>query len=181
VLSEGPEILTPYVEGPPGTTGAFKELNNSRRWGTYFLWREGVAYPEHLARCPRTVAALEAWPRCDVPGSAPSCVFSILDAKTRIPPHSGVSNTRLLVHLPLIIPPGCGFRVGAEQREWVPGKALIFDDTIEHEAWNDSDVPRAVLIFDIWSPFLSQAERDLVRETTTAVGEYYGIRTYDGD
>ena len=45
-------------------------------------------------------------------------------------------------------------------REWHPGKAFVFDDTIEHEAWNDSDVPRAVLILDIWSPFVSKAERD---------------------
>ena len=85
------------------------------------------------------------------------------------------------MHLPLIVPPGCGFRCGAETREWIPGKAMIFDDTIEHEVWNDSDEPRAVMIFDIWSPFLSAAERDLVRATTVAVGEYYGIRTYDGD
>jgi len=181
VLSDGPETLTPYVSSPEGTAGRFNELNNSRRWGIYDLWREGVPNKEHLARCPRTAAALEVWPKCDVPGSAPSCVFSILDAKTRIPPHSGVSNTRLLVHLPLIIPPGCGFRCGAETREWIPGKAMVFDDTIEHEVWNDSDVPRAVMIFDIWSPYLSRAERDLVRTTTVAVGEYYGIRAYDGD
>ena len=181
VLADGPESLVPYVAGPDGTAGRFRELNNSRRWGIYELWREGVPNHEHLARCPRTAKALQAWPMCDVPGSAPSCVFSILDAKTRIPPHSGVSNTRLLVHLPLIVPPGCGFRCGAETREWIPGKAMIFDDTIEHEVWNDSDEPRAVMIFDIWSPFLSAAERDLVRATTVAVGEYYGIRTYDGD
>jgi aspartyl/asparaginyl beta-hydroxylase (cupin superfamily) len=115
-----------------------------------------------------------------VPGSTPSALFSILDAKTRIPPHTGVSNTRLIVHLPLIIPSGCGFRVGAEQREWIPGKAFVFDDTMEHEAWNDSDVPRAVLIFDIWSPFVSEVEREFVRSVTAAVGEYYGTRAYQG-
>jgi aspartate beta-hydroxylase len=156
----------------------WRELNHSRRWGVFFLWREGAAVPENIARCPRTVAALETWPRCDVPGSAPSALFSILDAKTHIPPHSGISNTRLIVHLPLIIPPGCRFRVGGETREWQPGKAWVFDDTVEHEAWNDSEVPRAVLIFDLWSPFLSEAERDLVRTATAAVGDYYGTRSY---
>jgi aspartyl/asparaginyl beta-hydroxylase (cupin superfamily) len=181
VLSDGPEALTPYVSHPEGAAGRFRDLNNSRRWGVYYLWREGVADKANLARCPRTTAALEAWPRCDVPGYSPSAVFSILDAKTRIPPHSGVSNTRLLVHLPLIIPPGCGFRVGAEVREWIPGKALVFDDTMEHEAWNDSDVPRAVMIFDIWNPSLSAAERDMVRTLTVAVGEYYGTGTRHGD
>jgi aspartate beta-hydroxylase len=181
VLADGPDVLSPYVSGHDAATSRFKELNNSRRWSIFPLWREGVRHEENLARCPRTAKALEAWPMCDVPGSAPSCVFSILDAKTRIPPHSGVSNTRLLVHLPLIIPPGCALRCGAETREWIPGKAFVFDDTIEHEAWNDSDVPRAVMIFDIWSPFLSEVERDMVRASTIAVGEYYGIRTYDGD
>jgi len=181
VLSDGPETLTPYVSHPEGTAGRFAELNNSRRWGIYYLWREGVADNANLARCPRTAAALEAWPQCDVPGYSPSAVFSILDAKTRIPPHSGVSNTRLLVHLPLIVPPGCGFRVGAEVREWVPGKAFVFDDTMEHEAWNDSDLPRAVMIFDIWNPSLSAAERDMVRMLTVAVGEFYGTGTRHGD
>ncbi len=179
VLADGPSILQPYIELAEGVpVNEWRELNHSRRWGVYFLWREGVAIREHLARCPRTAAALEAWPRCDVPGCSPTAVFSILDAGTRIPPHTGVNNTRLVVHLPLIVPPGCGFRVGAERREWLPGKAFVFDDTMEHEAWNDSDTPRAVLILDIWSPFLSAAERDLVRSLTAGVGEWYGTRAY---
>jgi aspartate beta-hydroxylase len=80
----------------------------------------------------------------------------------------------LIVHLPLIVPPGCGFRVGAEQREWIPGEAFVFDDTFEHEAWNDSDMPRAVLILDIWSPLVTDAEREMVREAVAGVNEYYG-------
>lgn len=181
LLREGQEVLQPYVDLPQGVpVNQWRELNRSRRWGVYFLWREGVAFPEHIARCPKTVAALEAWPRYDVPSCGPTAVFSILDAKTRIPPHTGVSNTRLIVHLPLIVPADCGFRAGAERREWVPGKAFLFDDTFEHEAWNDADVPRAVLILDIWNPFLSDAERDLIRAVSADVGEYYGIRTYQG-
>jgi aspartyl/asparaginyl beta-hydroxylase (cupin superfamily)/Flp pilus assembly protein TadD len=179
VLAEDSATLQPYISLPETTPLVqWRELNHSRRWSVYYLWREGVAVPENLARCPRTAAALKAWPPCDVPGYSPSAVFSILDAKTRIPPHTGVSNTRLIVHLPLIVPPGCGFRVGGERRGWQPGKAFVFDDTIEHEAWNDSDVSRAVLIFDIWSPYLSAAERELVRSATVAVGEYYGTRSY---
>ena len=179
VLQEGPAALQPYVNIPAGLPlDQWRELNQSRRWGVYYLWQEGLAIPEHIARFPRTVAALEAWPRCDVPGCSPTAVFSILDAKTRIPAHTGVSNTRLIVHLPLIVPPGCGFRVGAERREWQPGKAFVFDDTFEHEAWNDSDVPRAVLILDIWSPHLSEAERDMVRQVTADVGEFYGTGSY---
>jgi aspartate beta-hydroxylase len=177
VLAEDSAALEPYVSH--GTSRSieqkWRELHQSRRWSVYYLWRDGIAYPEHLARCPRTAAALEGWPRCEVPGASPNALFSILDAKTRIPPHTGVNNTRLFVHLPLIIPPGCGFRVGGEQREWEPGKAFVFDDTIEHEAWNDSDEPRAVLIFDIWNPDLSAEERAMVSMTVAGVTEFYGF------
>jgi aspartyl/asparaginyl beta-hydroxylase (cupin superfamily) len=167
--------LEPYMNIPEGMpVKQWKELNHSRRWGSYHLWKQGTTYAERIARCPATVAALETWPRWDVPFSGPTAFFSILEPGTRIPAHNGVSNTRAIVHLPLIVPPGCGFRVGGETREWVPGKAFVFDDSIEHEAWNDSEVPRAVLIFDIWNPFLTEAERALVRELTAGVGEYYG-------
>jgi aspartate beta-hydroxylase len=179
VLQEGPAVLRPYVDIPEGMPlDQWRELNQSRRWGVYYLWQEGVAIADHIARFPRTVKALEAWPRCEVPGCSPTAVFSILDAKTRIPGHTGVSNTRLIVHLPLIVPPGCGFRVGAERREWQPGKAFVFDDTFEHEAWNDSDVPRAVLILDIWSPHVSVAERELVSRVSADVSEFYGTGSY---
>jgi aspartyl/asparaginyl beta-hydroxylase (cupin superfamily) len=108
-----------------------------------------------------------------VPGHAPTAFFSILDAHTHIPPHTGVTNTRLTVHLPLIVPEDCSFRVGSERREWSAGRAWVFDDTIEHEAWNGSDAPRAILIFDIWNPYLSEAERAVVRAATEAVSDYY--------
>jgi len=79
----------------------------------------------------------------------------------------------LICHLPLSVPPDCALRVGNETREWREGELVVFDDTIEHEAWNDSDVPRAVLIFDVWNPELTALEIDLVRETMTALTEYY--------
>jgi aspartyl/asparaginyl beta-hydroxylase (cupin superfamily) len=174
LLADGPENLEPYVSVDGIPQDRWRELNKSRRWGVFFLWRGGEMIAENVARCPKTVAALEAWPKCELKGTAPSAVFSILDARTKIPPHTGVNNARLIVHLPLIVPPGCGFRVGAETREWEPGKAFVFDDTIEHEAWNNSDQPRAVLIFDIWNPQLSLAERELVSSLTAGVSEYYG-------
>ncbi len=95
-----------------------------------------------------------------------------LEARTRIPPHTGITNVRLTVHLPLIVPPGCAFRVGGEIREWRTGNAWVFDDSIEHEAWNDSDAERAILIFDVWNPQLTPLERDLVRDATVALAEY---------
>ena len=167
--------LEPYVAYPDGVPlDQWRELNRSRRWSAYFLWNQGAAQREHLARCPRTAEAVKTAPQCDVAHHGPNVFFSILEPRTRIPAHTGVTNARLTVHLPLIVPPGCGFRVGGERREWVPGKAWVFDDTIEHEAWNDSDTPRAILIFDIWNPHLTAAERDLVRAATEAIGGYYG-------
>ncbi|HEY7640718.1 MAG TPA: aspartyl/asparaginyl beta-hydroxylase domain-containing protein [Steroidobacteraceae bacterium] len=175
VLAEQSADLEPYVAAKGSIEQKWRELNQSRRWSVYYLWRDGAPYQEHLARCPRTVAALQDWPRCEVPGASPNALFSILDARTRIPPHHGVNNTRLIVHLPLIVPPGCGFRVGGEQREWQPGKAFVFDDTIEHTAWNDSDTPRAVLIFDIWNPEVSPEERAMVSTAVAGVSEFYGF------
>jgi aspartate beta-hydroxylase len=174
VLSADPAGIEPYIafsEGLP--VSRWRELNHSRRWGAYFLWNQGRREEAHLARCPRTAATLAALPQVEIPGRGPTAFFSILEARTKIPAHTGVTNTRLTVHLPLIVPPGCRFRVGGEEREWRVGTAWVFDDTIEHEAWNDSDVPRAILIFDVWNPQLTPLERDLVRETIAVLAQYY--------
>ena len=174
VLVADREGLQPYIDFPASMPlDQWKSLNRSRSWSAYFLWNQGEPNAGHLARCPVTARALENAPRCWVASRAPTAFFSILDANIRIPAHTGVTNTRLTVHLPLIVPPGCGFRVGATTRELVPGKAWVFDDTIEHEAWNPSDTPRAILIFDIWNPLLTAAERDLMQTATEVYGRYY--------
>jgi aspartyl/asparaginyl beta-hydroxylase (cupin superfamily)/Flp pilus assembly protein TadD len=175
VLVSDRDGLQPYIAYPDGVPlDQWAELNKSRRWSAYFLCNQGVPQPAHVALCPRTAELLRGAPQCEVNQRAPTAFFSLLDPRTRIPAHCGVTNTRLTVHLPLIVPTDCGFRVGSETREWIPGKAWVFDDTIEHEAWNNSDAPRAILIFDIWNPFLTAAERDLVRATTEVFGTYYG-------
>jgi aspartate beta-hydroxylase len=167
--------LQPYIDFPDGLPiDQFKELNRSRKWSAYFLWNQGQPNAGHIARCPITARTLEeVVPRCRVEGRAPTAFFSILDPNTRIPAHTGITNTRCTVHLPLIVPPNCGFRVGSTTRAWVPDQAWVFDDTIEHEAWNLSDTPRAVLIFDIWNPLLSLAERDMIQTATEVYGRYY--------
>jgi aspartate beta-hydroxylase len=158
------EGFRPYVVHPPGVPlGQWEELNHSPRWSAWFFWENGVRHDANCARCPKTVAAIESLPLLDIPGKSPTAMLSILEPHTRIPPHTGTSNTRVTIHLPLVVPPGCGFRVGAETREWREGEAWAFDDTIEHEAWNDSDRPRAILIIDGWNPLLTEAEREVVR------------------
>jgi aspartyl/asparaginyl beta-hydroxylase (cupin superfamily) len=168
------EDFVPYVSHAPGVPlNQFRDLNNSLRWSALFLYNEGQPQRQHIELCPRTMAALSQAPLHEVPNRAPTVWFSRLEPKTRIPPHTGATNTRLIVHIPLIVPPGCGFRVGSEVRQWLPGTALVFDDTIEHEAWNDSDEQRVVMIFDIWNPFLTQAERDLMTAATAAIAEFF--------
>lgn len=163
LLDDPGEALRPYVKMDAGTPESiWSGLDNRLDWGACFLWEYGEPNQAVLDRCPATAAALAAIPGVRIPGRAPSAFFSMLKPHTRIPPHTGVTNTRAIVHLPLIVPPGCGFRVGGETRAWEEGKAFAFDDTIEHEAWNDSDDLRAVLIFDVWNPHLSEGERDLL-------------------
>lgn len=172
-LSHAADDFVPYISKPAGSpVDQWQELNNSKRWSTFFLLKNGVRLEAHLARCPKTAALLADAPLCEIPGHAPTAFFSVLAPKTRIPAHTGVTNTRFIVHLPLVVPPGCGFRVGAETRAWREGCAWLFDDTFEHEAWNDSSAPRIVLIFDVWNSFLSAAERDLVSVVTHGVQEY---------
>ena len=181
VLVSDRDGLQPYIDFPQHMpVDQFRELNRSRKWSAYFLWNQGAVVEGHIARCPLTAKVLEEKvPRCRIKGRAPTAFFSILDPNTRIPAHTGVTNTRCTVHLPLVIPPNCGFRVGSTTREWVPGQAWVFDDTIEHEAWNLSDTPRAILIFDVWNPLLSEAEREMIQTATETYQQYYG-RLPDG-
>ena len=159
------DSIRPYVRQEKGTPlNKWTPLDNHLDWGAYFLWEYGQLNPGVAERCPVTVSALKALPRTEIDGRSPSAFFSLLKPRTRIPPHTGVTNIRCTVHLPLIVPPNCGFRVGGETRPWVPGEAFAFDDTIEHEAWNDSDELRVVLIFDMWNPHISVAEQELLRQ-----------------
>ena len=164
LLEERDRGFRPYVAfDPTQPVNQWAELNHSPRWSAWFFWEDGVKDEANCARCPATAALLERLPLLDLPGKGPTAMFSILEPRTRIPPHTGSNNVRATVHLPLIVPEGCGFRVGAETRLFRAGKAWAFDDTIEHEAWNDSDAPRAIFILDTWNPLLSEAERAAIR------------------
>ena len=163
LLACGDEILRPYIRMDEGTpANLWSELDGSLDWGACFLWEYGKPNPPIIARCPQTAAILERLPMQRIAGRAPNAFFSLLRPGKAIPPHTGVTNTRAIVHLALDVPPDCGFRVGGETREWVEGNAFAFDDTIEHEAWNRSERQRAVLILDTWNPHLSERERDAV-------------------
>jgi tetratricopeptide (TPR) repeat protein len=130
-----------------------------RRWSTLPLINNGTVNSANAALCPLTMRLYEASDPCTIPGRAPNLVFSLLDAGARIPAHRGLTNVRLVLHIPLIAPPDCALRVGNDVQSWEWGRAMLFDDTVEHEAWNESDRLRVVLLCDQWRPELSQPER----------------------
>jgi len=170
-----PAAFRPYVQSlDTRPTEEFHDLRDNPKWSAYYLIEGGAVNAQAAARCPRTLEALGAAPQCESPGRTPSVLFSLLRPGTRIPAHNGQINARLICHLPLIVPPGCALRVGNEVRSWVEGEALIFDDTMEHEAWNNSDQLRVVLLFEIWRPELTPEERALVSATLASVGSYGG-------
>ncbi|WP_246152641.1 aspartyl/asparaginyl beta-hydroxylase domain-containing protein [Sphingomonas montanisoli] len=163
MLRDAGPLIRPYVRmdaGSPETK--WSGLDGSLDWSACFLWEYGVRNDPVCAACPETAAALAAIPQTNIPGKAPSAFFSILRPGAHIPPHTGVTNTRAIIHLPLVVPGGCRFRVGGETREWRVGEAFGFDDTIEHEAWNASDEIRIVLILDVWNPYLTTDEQQLL-------------------
>jgi len=171
LLEEDEGVLRPYVAMDPGTPdNKWSPLDRKLDWSALHLWKDGRRDDEVCARVPITAAAVEALPLSDLPGRTPTVFFSLLRPGTHLPAHTGVSNVRTIIHLPLIVPPGCGFRVGGETRFWEAGRAWAFDDTIEHEAWNRSDRIRAILIFDVWNPYITNAERDLLRHFYRVAG-----------
>jgi aspartyl/asparaginyl beta-hydroxylase (cupin superfamily) len=161
--------LVPYVQYPADIpVRQWKTLNNNPAWTAIHLLRKGERIAANADHCPATMAAIGRLPQPDIAGRSPNAMFSLLAPGARIPPHTGIANTRLVCHLPLIVPPNCWFRVGAETREWVEGEAFVFDDTIEHEAANESGALRVVLIVDVWHPGLDAAERAGVTALMTA-------------
>jgi aspartyl/asparaginyl beta-hydroxylase (cupin superfamily) len=175
LLASGGEGFAPYVAYPKGSpVNQWAELNHNDAWAAQFLIKHGEPQDAVRSRCPETAALLDSLPLLDLPGRGPVAFFSLLKPRTHIPPHTGATNIRTIVHLPLIVPPGCTFRVGNETRPWIEGEAFAFDDTIEHEAMNPTDELRAVLIIDTWNPHLSADERDLLRSYVSALDKIHG-------
>jgi aspartyl/asparaginyl beta-hydroxylase (cupin superfamily) len=168
--------LVPYIQYEEHQPlDQWRELNQNPDWTAIHLIKNGERIEGNARHCPHTMGLLSGLPQPLMKGAGPNAMFSLLAPHTHIPPHVGVSNARLVCHLPLIVPEGCWFRVGAEKREWVPGNAFVFDDTIEHEAMNDSDSLRVVFIFDVWHPDLTEAERDAVAALIGSEGGAEGL------
>jgi ornithine lipid ester-linked acyl 2-hydroxylase len=166
-------------------------LTDDDRWKTYFFYGYGFRSDANCARCPETTRLIEA-----IPGME-TAMFSILAPGKRIPPHDGPYKGVLRYHLGLVVPDApverVGIRVGGETAGWSEGASLVFDDTYQHEAWNDTDETRVVLFVDVvrplrepmrtvnaavikaigWSPFIQDAKRRH-RDWERRYAEQYG-------
>ncbi|WP_374603638.1 aspartyl/asparaginyl beta-hydroxylase domain-containing protein [Arenimonas sp.] len=181
LMAQGEQGFIPYVQKAAGEvpdSDAWRTINNNPDWGVYFLYNQGERVARNCEACPVTAESLDALPLVKVRDRGPTAFFSRLRPGTHIPPHHGATNTRVIAHLPLVIPDDCGIRVGNDTRCWQPGELLVFDDTIEHEAWNRSQEARVVLIFDVWNPFLDEKERAMVTAVTEAYADFYPERQH---
>ena len=141
-------------------------------WDGYFFYRHGEAFAAHLAACPATAAALAQVPLTRIDGHAPEVLFSLLSPGTVIKPHHGVTNSRVVTHLPLIVPPDCALEVGGVEHAWTEGRCVTFDDSFLHAAWNRSDRLRVVMILDTWHPRLREVEVQALKRLVETIGDF---------
>lgn len=170
-----PEDLESFLHsGLPEEAEAYLRASGSApaAWDAYFFYRHGERFDAHCAQCPHTAKLLTQASLVRIRDHAPETLFSVLRPGTHILPHRGVTNTRLVTHLPLIVPPDCALRVGGQTHVWQAGHCVTFDDTFEHEAWNRSTQTRVVLILDTWNPDLSAAERAAITDLVAAIGDF---------
>lgn len=170
------DSLEAFLGAPPPGQARPAMLQSSgprpAAWDAYFFYRHGERYDAHASACPRTAALLDHLPLTRIRAHAPETLFSVLSPGTHILPHTGVTNVRLVTHLPLIVPADCALRVGGEAHEWREGQCVTFDDTFEHEAWNRSTETRVVLILDSWNPDLTEVERAAITVLIEAIGDF---------
>jgi hypothetical protein len=175
VLSEGADFQPYVVDDPDRPRREFYGMQGDPSWTALYLWKDGERVDENACRFPRTMAALDQVPMTAIGAKSPSVLFSKLTPGAHIPPHRGMLNCRLIGHLPLIVPDGCWLRVGNETRRWNEGELLIFDDSFDHEARNESTETRIVLIFDIWRPELTEDEKAGISAIFTTIDRFVTI------
>jgi beta-hydroxylase len=140
-------------------------ISRGDRWKTFILFGFGRKAERNCRQCPRTARVLESIPHLQ------NAWFSILAPGYHIPPHRGVTKGLVRIHLGLLVPrqsERCRIRVDEEVRHWEEGRCLVFDDTFDHEVWNETDEERAVLFIDVERP-LGLAGRLVNRSILTAI------------
>ncbi|MFZ4650137.1 MAG: aspartyl/asparaginyl beta-hydroxylase domain-containing protein [Rubrivivax sp.] len=152
-------VSSEYVSGREGAS-----------WDALFFFRHGRRYTENHARFPRSSALLDSLDLCVIDGQAPEVCFSILQPGSRIEPHHGVTNARVVIHIPLKVPQGCFLELtDVGRHHWREGEAFVFDDTFEHSAENPTQEVRGILLMDAWHPELTMPERMAFRAIIEAL------------
>lgn len=172
LVDHGGDRFGPYVTASADRPPPNNPLLDKPDWGAAWLWKNGRVAEGMDDLCPETLAALARAPRPMIPNRAPMALFSRLTPGTHIQPHHGMLNTRLICHLPLVVPGGCALRVGGETRAWREGEMIIFDDSFEHEAWNRGPSDRTILLFEIWRPDIDADERAQLTHIFSAIDTY---------
>ncbi|GAA0365010.1 hypothetical protein GCM10009092_31700 [Bowmanella denitrificans] len=153
LLNSG-NTFKPFQEGKAG-----EGLTKGGEWNAYFFHRHGQDFDVAHQQCPHTSKALSGLPLVNIQEHAPEVCFSIMQPGTHILPHRGVTNSRVVLHLGLVIPQYCRLNLlDVQEITWQEGRTFAFDDTYLHEAWNRSNEYRAVLLADIWNPHLTEEE-----------------------
>lgn len=149
-------------------------------WDAFFFYRHGQRYDDNHARCPVTSSVLESIDLCRIDRQTPEVCFSVLRPGSTIKAHHGVTNTRLVMHVPLIVPPDCALNlIDAGEHRWVEGELMMFDDTYKHEAWNRSDQTRVIVLMDCWNPHLTPVERTAVKALVEAIDRFEQVPVLD--
>jgi aspartate beta-hydroxylase len=142
-------------------------------WDAYFFYRHGERFDANHAACPITSALLESMELCRIDQQSPEICFSVLRPGSTIERHYGVTNARLVTHLPLIVPPDCALNlIDASRHTWKEGELMMFDDTYHHEAWNKSAEVRIILLMDCWNPYLTPPERMAFKALIECITEF---------
>ncbi|XP_037829267.1 aspartyl/asparaginyl beta-hydroxylase [Kryptolebias marmoratus] len=136
-----------------------ENLREKGDWGQYTLWQQGRKVGTACQGVPKTCALMDRFP--EATGCKRGQIkFSVMQPGTHVWPHTGPTNCRLRMHLGLVVPkPGCRIRCTDQTREWDEGKVLIFDDSFEHEVWQEASSYRLIFIVDVWHPELTQYQR----------------------
>jgi aspartyl/asparaginyl beta-hydroxylase (cupin superfamily) len=167
-----PALFQPYLTHQANRPAQRNALDNDPAWSALHLIENGTVRANLAPRFPATLAAMEHVPLCRISVRSPTVMFSLLQPGAKIDPHHGEINARLICHLPLIVPGAGALEVGGEARSWEEGKLIIFDDSIEHAAWNHADADRVVLIFDVWRPEIGDADQRAIAALFETVDNY---------
>jgi tetratricopeptide (TPR) repeat protein len=163
------DAAQPYLDASATAMGdEWQPLADSLNWGAFHLYKKGVANSRLCDLFPTTLAVLKTLPLLKV-GDLPSeILFSSLQAGQHIPPHYGLSNTDVTVHLPIATNSGSAIKVCDQTHQWQHGKVFAFDDAFYHESWNHGATARVNLLFEAWHPDLSTDEQGAISASFNA-------------